>query len=119
MTSPPADHLTGSTDLLTYYNLVPCYKKYTNKTMDPTWRPFVADLPGKTSVDQPADNYLLHILRDPHIEENSGQRIQPLDLVTLKDAYHLKEGPVPGVSEFYSLSSPLFITLTLSITSSM
>ncbi|KAI8333020.1 hypothetical protein BC941DRAFT_455149 [Chlamydoabsidia padenii] len=64
--------------------------------MDPTWQPFVTDLPGKTTVDQPADNYLLHLLRDPHIEEHSGQRIQPLDSVTLKDAYNLKEGPIPG-----------------------
>ncbi|ORZ04617.1 hypothetical protein BCR42DRAFT_429021 [Absidia repens] len=89
-----ATHLTGGTDLLTYYDLVSCYKKYINQTIDPTLSSFVADLPGKTTVE--ADGYMLHLLRDPHIEQDSGNSIQPLDSITLKDAYQLKEGPVPG-----------------------
>ncbi|KAI8099153.1 uncharacterized protein BX664DRAFT_320532 [Halteromyces radiatus] len=86
--------LTGSTDLLTYYGLVTCYKKYISQTIDPTLFSFVADLPGKTTVEP--DGYLMDLLHDPHIEADSANTIRPLDMATLKESYHLREGPVPG-----------------------
>lgn len=42
------------------------------------------------------DDYLLRLLRDPQAVEN-GPDIRPLDAETLRDAFSLKEGPVPGV----------------------
>lgn len=42
------------------------------------------------------DDYLLRLLRDPQAVEN-GPEIRPLDAETLRDAFSLKEGPVPGV----------------------
>lgn len=52
---------------------------------------------GRTDVD--FDGYLLNLLKDPQAVE-SGPQIRPLDGETLKDAFSLKEGPVPGV-RFY------------------
>ncbi|CAO3651673.1 unnamed protein product [Cunninghamella echinulata] len=94
MTPSTTKRLTGSMDLLSYYNLLPCYHKYIPQTMDPTLFPFLANLPGKTSVEP--DDYIKRLLFDPHVEESPSQPIQPLDLDTLKEAYKLKEGPIPG-----------------------
>lgn len=47
-------------------------------------------------MDMEPDGYLLNLLRDPQAVE-SGPEIRPLDAETLKDAFSLKEGPVPGV----------------------
>lgn len=49
---------------------------------------------GRTDVEH--DGYLLNLLRDPQAIE-TGPEIRPLDAETLKDAFSLKEGPVPGV----------------------
>ncbi|CAO3651682.1 unnamed protein product [Cunninghamella blakesleeana] len=93
-TTTNTKRLTGSMDLLSYYDLLPCYHKYINQTLDPTLFPFVADLPGKTTVE--ADDYMKQLLYDPHIEETPSQPIKPLDMDTLKEAYHFKDGPIPG-----------------------
>jgi hypothetical protein len=42
------------------------------------------------------DGYLINLLRDPQAVE-SGPEIKALDVDTLKDAFSLKEGPIPGV----------------------
>jgi len=47
-------------------------------------------------MDMEPDDYLLRLLRDPQAVEN-GPEIRPLDADTLRDAFSLKEGPVPGV----------------------
>jgi hypothetical protein len=47
-------------------------------------------------MDMEPDGYLFNLLRDPQAVE-SGPDIKPLDSETLKDAFSLKEGPVPGV----------------------
>lgn len=47
-------------------------------------------------MDVEPDGYLFNLLRDPQAVE-SGPEIKPLDAETLKDAFSLKEGPVPGV----------------------
>ncbi|KAI8378788.1 hypothetical protein EDC96DRAFT_493191 [Choanephora cucurbitarum] len=41
------------------------------------------------------DGYLLNLLRDPQAIE-TGPSIRPLDADTLRDAFSLKEGPIPG-----------------------
>ncbi|KAG0180369.1 hypothetical protein DFQ29_000764 [Apophysomyces sp. BC1021] len=41
------------------------------------------------------DGYLLSLLRDPQAMD-SGPAIRPLDPDTLRDAFSLKEGPIPG-----------------------
>ncbi|CEP09283.1 hypothetical protein [Parasitella parasitica] len=96
---PPA--LLGSQDLLTYFNLIPIYNKVVKPYpppdravgLDPTLFPYISDLPGK--MDMEPDDYLLKLLRDPQAVD-SGPEIRPLDAATLKDAFSLKEGPVPG-----------------------
>lgn len=57
-------------------------------------------------MDMEPDDYLLRLLRDPQAVEN-GPEIRPLDTDTLKDAFSLKEGPVPGVrfERIYCVSS--------------
>lgn len=57
-------------------------------------------------MDMEPDDYLLRLLRDPQAVEN-GPEIRSLDADTLKDAFSLKEGPVPGVcfERIYCISS--------------
>ncbi|CAO0799246.1 unnamed protein product [Mucor circinelloides] len=93
--------LIGSQDLLTYFNLIPIYNKIVkpypppNRAagLNPTLFPYISDLPGR--MDMEPDDYLLRLLRDPQAVEN-GPEIRPLDADTLRDAFSLKEGPVPG-----------------------
>ncbi|KAI9033704.1 hypothetical protein CLU79DRAFT_7904 [Phycomyces nitens] len=99
MTKRP--RLTGSHDLLSYYNLTPLYDKYVrpysppNRAagLDQTLFRYISDLPGKYDVEP--DGYLLNLLRDPQAVEG-GPKIKRLDPETLEDAFSLKEGPVPG-----------------------
>ncbi|KAI8071241.1 hypothetical protein BC940DRAFT_293947 [Gongronella butleri] len=86
--------LNGSVDLLSYYNLKPSYKQYIDRDIDETLAPFVRDLPGKTTLEP--DGYMMKVLRDPTVEPHNQSIIQPLDMDTLKEAYNLKEGPIPG-----------------------
>ncbi|CAO3608391.1 unnamed protein product [Mucor fragilis] len=96
-----APKLIGSQDLLTYFNLIPIYNKIVkpypppNRAagLNPTLFPYISDLPGR--MDMEPDDYLLRLLRDPQAVEN-GPDIRPLDAETLRDAFSLKEGPVPG-----------------------
>ncbi|OAD06806.1 hypothetical protein MUCCIDRAFT_160433 [Mucor lusitanicus CBS 277.49] len=96
-----APTLIGSQDLLTYFNLIPIYNKIVkpypppNRAagLNPTLFPYISDLPGR--MDMEPDDYLLRLLRDPQAVEN-GPEIRPLDAETLRDAFSLKEGPVPG-----------------------
>ncbi|KAL7314865.1 hypothetical protein PS15m_006381 [Mucor circinelloides] len=96
-----APTLIGSQDLLTYFNLIPIYNKIVkpypppNRAagLNPTLFPYISDLPGR--MDMEPDDYLLRLLRDPQAVEN-GPEIRPLDADTLRDAFSLKEGPVPG-----------------------
>ncbi|KAI8991327.1 hypothetical protein BDF20DRAFT_844095 [Mycotypha africana] len=93
--------LTGNRDLLAYYNLLPIYEKYVKPFssadreggIDPTLMPYFAKLPGK--LDTEYDGYLLKILRDPQAVE-TGPEIRPLDADSLRRAFSLKEGPIPG-----------------------
>ncbi|KAI7869157.1 hypothetical protein BDF14DRAFT_1785388 [Spinellus fusiger] len=91
--------LTGSQDLLTYYNLIPIYKKYFRsqspraKPIDATLFPYISELPGKYDVEP--DGYLLNLLRDPQALEND-PKIRRIDTELLEEAFSLKEGPVPG-----------------------
>ncbi|GAA5807901.1 hypothetical protein MFLAVUS_001281 [Mucor flavus] len=93
--------LTGSQDLLSYFNLIPIYNKVVKPFpapdraagLDPSLFPYISDLPGRTDIEY--DGYLLNLLRDPQAVE-TGPQIRPLDGETLKDAFSLKEGPVPG-----------------------
>ncbi|ORX56718.1 CRAL/TRIO domain-containing protein [Hesseltinella vesiculosa] len=70
------------------------YQKYINKTIESSLSPYVHELPGKTTVEP--DEFLMQLLRDTAIEPHSQSIIKPLDLETLKEAYNLKEGPIPG-----------------------
>ncbi|KAI8996945.1 hypothetical protein BDB01DRAFT_769205 [Pilobolus umbonatus] len=101
MTSTKPGRLTGDIDLLSYYNLIPIYNKVVkpyppsnrSEGIEPTLLPYINYLPGK--LDMEPDGYLINILRDPQVNE-TGPDIKPLDMDTLKDAFTLKEGPVPG-----------------------
>ncbi|KAI8374356.1 uncharacterized protein BYT42DRAFT_400936 [Radiomyces spectabilis] len=103
MTHNQPSRLTGSQDLLTYFNIIPIYNKYVrpysppNRAagLDPTLSSYIANLPGKNDMEP--DGYLLNLLRDPQAVE-SGAAIRPLDAETLKEAFSLKEGPIPRVS---------------------
>ncbi|KAI9476014.1 MAG: hypothetical protein EXX96DRAFT_575439 [Benjaminiella poitrasii] len=94
-------YLTGSQDLLKYFNLIPIYNKVVKPypppnraaELDPTLYPYISDIPGKTEMEP--DGYLLNLLRDPQAVE-TGPEIRPLDADTLKDAFTLREGPIPG-----------------------
>ncbi|KAI7901492.1 uncharacterized protein BX663DRAFT_514613 [Cokeromyces recurvatus] len=94
-------YLTGSQDLLKYFNLIPIYNKVVKpypppnraSELDPTLYSYISDLPGK--MDMEPDGYLLNLLRDPQAVE-TGSDIRPLDADTLKDAFTLREGPIPG-----------------------
>lgn len=56
------------------------------------------------------DGYLMNLLRDPQAVE-SGSEIKLLDAETLRDAFSLKEGPVPGVclTTYITISCFLFM----------
>ncbi|KAI7896569.1 uncharacterized protein EV154DRAFT_491476 [Mucor mucedo] len=113
--------LTGSQDLLAYFNLIPIYNRVVKPFpppdraagLDHSLFPYISDLPGRTDVEH--DGYLLNLLRDPQAVE-TGPDIRPLDTETLKDAFSLKEGPVPGVWEFFFLTQlPFFLTFKIFI----
>ncbi|KAI8087953.1 uncharacterized protein B0P05DRAFT_530818 [Gilbertella persicaria] len=91
-------HLTGSQDLLSYFNLIPIYNKVVKANqgieLDPSLAKYISDLPGRLDIDY--DGYLFNLLRDPQAVE-SGPSIKTLDAETLRDAFSLKEGPIPGV----------------------
>jgi hypothetical protein len=50
----------------------------------------------KGKLEFEPDGYMLGLIRDPQAVEN-GPDIKPLDLETLRDAFSLREGPIPGV----------------------
>ncbi|KAI9277398.1 hypothetical protein BY458DRAFT_504858 [Sporodiniella umbellata] len=93
--------LSGSQDLLTYFNLLPIYNKMVKpyppsdrqSGIDPTLFPYISDLPGKLEFEP--DGYLLGLMRDPQAVEH-GPEIKPLDSDTLREAFSLREGPIPG-----------------------
>ncbi|OBZ91229.1 hypothetical protein A0J61_00701 [Choanephora cucurbitarum] len=91
--------LTGSHDLLSYFNLIPIYNKVVKANrgveLDPTLSKYISDLPASGRQDMEYDGYLLNLLRDPQAIE-TGPSIRPLDADTLRDAFSLKEGPIPG-----------------------
>lgn len=53
---------------------------------------------GKTTVEP--DGFLFNLLRDPQVPEN-GPPIKPFDADVLREAYSLKPGPIPGVSDIH------------------
>lgn len=57
---------------------------------------------GKTTVEP--DGFLFNLLRDPQVPEN-GPPIKPFDADVLREAYSLKPGPIPGVSDIH----PIFL----------
>ncbi|KAG0747979.1 hypothetical protein G6F62_000155 [Rhizopus arrhizus] len=61
--------------------------------LNPTLFPYISDLPGKLEFEP--DGYMLGLIRDPQAVEN-GPDIKPLDSETLRDAFSLREGPIPG-----------------------
>ncbi|KAF9576580.1 hypothetical protein EC968_006927 [Mortierella alpina] len=93
--------LTGSHDLMTTFNLLPLYNQYVKQKLEnnedvppiePTYFPFISDLPGK-NVIRPG-NYIRALLEAP--EKGYGP-IHSFSSSTLRDAFSLRPGPVPGV----------------------
>lgn len=64
---------------------------------------------GKTTVEP--DGFLFNLLRDPQVHEN-GPPIKTFDADVLREAYSLKPGPIPGVSDL----SHLFLYHSLTCT---
>lgn len=52
----------------------------------------------KGKLEFEPDGYMLGLIRDPQAVEN-GPDIKPLDSETLRDAFSLREGPIPGVKK--------------------
>ncbi|CEG68128.1 hypothetical protein RMATCC62417_04445 [Rhizopus microsporus] len=93
--------LSGSQDLLTYYDLLPIYNKVVKpyppenraSGLNPTLFPYISDLPGKLEFEP--DGYLVGLIQDPQAIDN-GPDIRPLDSDILRDSFSLREGPIPG-----------------------
>ncbi|KAF9914633.1 hypothetical protein BX616_007892 [Lobosporangium transversale] len=92
--------LTGSHDLMTTFNLLPLYNRYVKQKnennedlppIEPTYFPFISDLPGK-NVIRPG-NYIRALLEAP---EKSYGPIHTFSSSTLRDGFSLRPGPVPG-----------------------
>ncbi|KAI8597626.1 hypothetical protein EDD21DRAFT_384976 [Dissophora ornata] len=92
--------LTGSHDLMTTFNLLPLYNQYVRqKTEDnqdippiePTYFPFISDLPGKNAIKP--GNYIRALLEAP---DKSYGPIHSFSSSTMRDGFSLRPGPVPG-----------------------
>ncbi|KAI7817617.1 hypothetical protein BC939DRAFT_318959 [Gamsiella multidivaricata] len=91
---------TGSHDLMTTFNLLPLYNQYVKQKtknnedlppIEPTYFPFISDLPGKNAI-RPG-NYIRALLEAP---EKSYGPIHPFASSTIRDGFTLRPGPVPG-----------------------
>ncbi|KAG0377124.1 hypothetical protein BGX24_006697 [Mortierella sp. AD032] len=92
--------LTGSHDLISIFKLQPLYDQYVKQKLpnnedvppiEPTYFPFIKQLPGKNDI-RPG-NYIRQLLEAP---EKTYQPIHQFSTSTLRDAFSLRVGPVPG-----------------------
>ncbi|KAF9902477.1 hypothetical protein EC991_004853 [Linnemannia zychae] len=92
--------LTGSHDLISIFKLQPLYDHYVKQKLpnnedvppiEPTYFPFIKQLPGKNDI-RPG-NYIRQLLEAP---EKNYQPIHQFSTSTLRDAFSLRVGPVPG-----------------------
>ncbi|KAF9971495.1 hypothetical protein BGZ73_005553 [Actinomortierella ambigua] len=90
--------LSGSQDLMAAFNLVPLYNVHVRPKFegnppntDPTYFPYISGLPGK-NVIRPG-NYIRALIENP---EKSYGPIHEFGYSTMREAFSLRPGPVPG-----------------------
>ncbi|KAL4558487.1 hypothetical protein LXL04_036688 [Taraxacum kok-saghyz] len=85
--------LTGAVDLINYYKLLPHYDFISKKSLpiSITDTHYIRNVVGDTEIRKGEGMELNQVIKNTSFSRDINTGIQPLDLIALRDAFHLRE----------------------------